>query len=123
MYGANWWRVGRSENPHQRARFGQILIAQQTALLWVGRAADLAETGMHDPGDVAAGVNLARIAVESAALDAIRLAQRSLGLSAFAAGHPAELLMRDLGTYLRQPAPDETLTEAAAWFFQRDMPA
>ena len=114
---------GRAGNAHQRARVGHMLVAQQTALLWVRRAAALAEQGAHDPGDVAAGVNLARIAVEGAVLDAVRLAQRALGLSAFAMGHPVERLIRDLGTYLRQPAPDETLTEAAAWFFEREMPA
>ena len=69
-------------------------------------------------------VNLARIAVERAALDVITLVQRSLGLSALhgVAIRPSAL-MRDLATYLRQPAPDETLTEAAAWFAQRELPA
>ena len=33
-----------------------------------------------------------------------------------------ERLLRDLATYLRQPAPDETLTEAAAWFTANDLP-
>jgi alkylation response protein AidB-like acyl-CoA dehydrogenase len=114
---------GRADSPHQLARVGQMLVAQQTALMWVRRAAHLAEAGTADHGDVAAGVNLARIAVEQAALDMLRLAQRGLGLSGFMGGHPAEALMRDLATYLRQPAPDETLTEAAAWHMAREMPA
>ena len=42
--------------------------------------------------------------------------QRSLGLSAFGQGNLVERICRDLGTYLRQPAPDEVLTEAAAYF-------
>ena len=33
-----------------------------------------------------------------------------------------KLLLRDLATYLRQPAPDETLLEAAGHFMQREMP-
>jgi hypothetical protein len=28
---------------------------------------------------------------------------------------PLERIARDLATYLRQPAPDRALTEAAAW--------
>ena len=107
---------GRAGNPHQLERMGRMLIAQQGAALWVQRAAALAEQGRVEPGAMAAGVNLARIAVEQAGLDIVQLAQRSLGLAAFRQGHPAEALMRDLATYLRQPAPDETLTEAAAWF-------
>jgi hypothetical protein len=46
----------------------------------------------------------------------MRLVQRSLGLSAFRHGNPVERICRDLGTYLRQPAPDAVLTEAAAHF-------
>ena len=50
------------------------------------------------------------------------LVQRSLGLAAFRRGSLVELLLRDLPTYLRQPAPDETLAEAAAYFMQHDFP-
>ena len=113
---------GRAGDPHQRVRIGEALIALETARMWVHRAALLAESGTGDPGDVANGVNLARIAVETAGLDIIRLAQRGLGLAAFQFGSLAELLLRDLATYLRQPAPDITLTEAATHFTARDLP-
>jgi len=116
---------GRGGDPHQRARMGEALIAQETARMWVVRASLLAEEGQAEAGqgDIANVVNLARIAVETAALDVIRLVQRSLGLGAFRTGSLTELLFRDLSTYLRQPAPDETLTDAAAWFMQRALPA
>jgi alkylation response protein AidB-like acyl-CoA dehydrogenase len=74
------------------------------------------------PATITGYVNLARVAVESAALEIIRLVQRSLGLSAFLQTNPVERLMRDLAIYLRQPATDEALTEAAAWFLERDFP-
>jgi alkylation response protein AidB-like acyl-CoA dehydrogenase len=114
---------GRAGNPHQLARVGQALIAQATAHLWVRRAALLAEDPDADPGDAAAFVNLARIAVETATLDAMRLTQRALGMAAFRQGTLLEMLFRDLAIYLRQPAPDETLTEAAGHFMGRDLPA
>jgi alkylation response protein AidB-like acyl-CoA dehydrogenase len=113
---------GRAADPHQRVRIGEALIALETARMWVHRAALLAESGTGDPDDIANGVNLARIAVETSGLDIIRLAQRSLSLTAFRAGGLVELLSRDLATYLRQPAPDITLTEAAAHFSTRDLP-
>ena len=113
---------GRADDPHQRVRIGEALIALETARMWVHRAALVAESGTGDPDDVANTVNLARIAVERAGLDILRLAQRGLGLAAFRSGALAELLMRDLATYLRQPAPDITLTEAAAHFTVRDLP-
>jgi alkylation response protein AidB-like acyl-CoA dehydrogenase len=112
----------RHTNPHQLARVGAALIAQETAALFVHRAAELAEAANPDAEQVVAYVGLARIAVETACLDAMRLAQRSIGLPAFMRPAAIERLCRDLATYLRQPVPDETLTEAAAWFMEHDLP-
>lgn len=113
---------GRAGNPHQAVRIGEALIARESASMWARRAALLAEGGMFDPGDVAATVNLARIACEQCGLAVIELAQRALGLQGFLRTNEAERVMRDLATYLRQPAPDETLVEAALWFIGRDLP-
>lgn len=113
---------GRHSNPHQSSRLGVALIAQETASLWLRKAAVIAEAGQAAPEDVAGYVNLARIAVEAACLDAMRVVQRSLGLSCLTQSNPVERMLRDLGTYLRQPAPDETLDEAARWFTERELP-
>ncbi len=107
---------GRDRDPYQLARIGTALIARDSAAMWAARAADAAESGTRDPGEVAAVVGLARIAAEQAGLDVIRLVQRGLGLAGFLRDNPVERVMRDLATYLRQPAPDETLAEAAGWF-------
>jgi alkylation response protein AidB-like acyl-CoA dehydrogenase len=107
---------GRLDSPHGQARIGQAIIARETSRLWVRSAARIAEDPTTDTAQRVATVGLARIAVESACLDAMRLVQRSLGLSAFRQGSPIERICRDLSTYLRQPAPDEVLTEAASWF-------
>jgi alkylation response protein AidB-like acyl-CoA dehydrogenase len=106
----------RIDEPNQLARLGQAMIARETSRLWVRNAALIAEDKRADPQEAVAYTGLARIAVETACLDAIRLVQRSLGLTAFRHGHPAERICRDLGTYLRQPAIDEVLSEAASWF-------
>jgi len=50
------------------------------------------------------------------------MVQRTLGLAAFLQTNPVERLMRDLATYLRQPAADEALTEAAARFIDHEFP-
>ena len=114
---------GRAADAHQRGRVGEALIAQETARLWVHRAALLGEANAGDADDIANTINLARLAVEAAALDTLRITQRALGMGAFRRGTTIELLFRDLPMYLRQPAPDETLTEAAAHFMARDLPA
>jgi alkylation response protein AidB-like acyl-CoA dehydrogenase len=112
----------RHEDPHQLSRIGHALIARESARLWIERAARMEESVDCVAATITGYINLSRIALESAAFDIIRLVQRTLGLSAFLQANPVERLMRDLATYLRQPAGDEALTEAAAWFLQRDFP-
>ena len=107
---------GRLDSPHGQGRLGRAIIARESSRLWVEAAARVAEDESAETGYRVATVGLGRLAVESACLDAMRLLQRSLGLSAFRQGNPVELICRDLSTYLRQPAPDEVLTEAANWF-------
>ena len=108
--------TGKIDSPHVQSRLGQALIARETARLWIDAAARAAEDASAEAGYRIATVGLGRIAVETACLDAMRLIQRSLGLSAFRTGDPIELICRDLSTYLRQPAPDDVLTESAVWF-------
>jgi len=107
-------RTGRGEDPHQAARFGQVLAAAETARLWTLNAARIAEEEAAPPERIIAYVDLARGAVERAALDVLELVQRSIGLQAFTRANPVERLARDLATYLRQPAPDRALVAAAA---------
>jgi len=107
---------GGWDNPHTQSRIGEALIARETSRHWVKSIARIGEDTAQDTDYRVATVGLGRIAVESACLDAMRLVQRSIGLSSFRHGSLIELLCRDLATYLRQPAPDDALTEASAWF-------
>lgn len=112
----------RDGDPHQRARIGEAMIAAETARLWVERAAHLAEENDADEAAIIAYVDLARCAVERCGLQVIELVQRSVGLSAFLRSSPVERLVRDLATYLRQPAPDRALCEAAAYVLGQKQP-
>ena len=109
---------GRDADPHQRARFGRVVLSRDTAGLWVAHAAVLADGAGDEVA--AAQVKLARIAVEDAALEALRLAQRCVGMPGFVRPHPIERLARDLSTYLRQPALDMVLDEAAGFYLEGD---
>jgi alkylation response protein AidB-like acyl-CoA dehydrogenase len=114
---------GRDADPMQRARFGQMLIAHETARLWLKGAARRACLEDGPAAEIVAYVNLARLAIEAACLDAMRLTQRGLGLGAFMAGQPVERICRDLSVFLRQPAPDETLDKAAWYYFEAGLKA
>ena len=67
-------------------------------------------------------MNLARLAVERAALEVLALTERGLGLAAFTRPHPVERVARDLSTYLRQPFPDGALEDAASFVAAHDAP-
>ncbi len=112
----------RDTDSSQRARFGQLLIAHETARLWLRQAARRACLEDVPEQEIVAYVNLARLAIEAACLDGMRLTQRGLGIGAFISGHPAERICRDLAVFLRQPAPDETLDKAAAFYFSSGLP-
>lgn len=113
----------RHTHPAQAARIGRMTIADETARLWVQRVACVVDRGATlDAGDIANMVNLGRIAVEAACLEAMQDAQRALGLGGLMQGNRVERLQRDLMTYLRQPAPDETLHDGAVWFATRTLP-
>jgi alkylation response protein AidB-like acyl-CoA dehydrogenase len=109
--------TSRGQDPHQAARLGGAAMAIETARLWVAQAASISEAplGSRAPEQLVAYVNLARLAVEAAALELMQLVQRSVGLHAFLRPNPIERISRDLATYLRQPGPDRALTDAAAW--------
>jgi alkylation response protein AidB-like acyl-CoA dehydrogenase len=117
--------TNRGQDPHQAARLGQATIAVETARLWVARAATITEVPSESrtPAHLVSYVNLARLAVEAAALDLMQLIQRSVGLQAFLRPNPIERISRDLATYLRQPGPDRALTAAAAWVLEETVNA
>ena len=117
--------TNRGKDPHQAARLGAAAMAVETARLWVAQAASIAEAplGSRAPEQLVAYVNLARLAVEAAALDLMQLVQRSVGLQAFLRPNPIERISRDLATYLRQPGPDRALTDAATWMLAQRLGA
>ena len=111
------------KDPHQAARLGRAAMAVETARLWVAQAATItgAPLGSRPPEQLVAYVNLARLAVEPAALDLMQLVQRSVGLQAFLRPNPIERISRDLATYLRQPGPDRARTDAATWILAQSL--
>lgn len=114
--------TGRGGDPHQQARFGRSLIALESCRLLVAQAAQVAAAEALAPERVVACVNLARAAVDQAGLDVLTLAQRSIGLAGFLDDHPLEAQMRDLATYLRQPAPDHALASMAGHVLEAQTP-
>lgn len=112
----------RTEDVLQRARLGEMAAHAAGAALWLEGAARHAE-GLVDGGTAVAYAHLMRVAVEEAALAALRLAERSVGARGLLAPQPLERLHRDLVHYLRQAGPDAALAAAGAHVLTRDLPA
>jgi alkylation response protein AidB-like acyl-CoA dehydrogenase len=118
---------GRTEDDAQRCRMGQMAIAIESGLLWLERAAALADRsrfgGARIPTitdrEMVAYANMTRIAIERICLDAIEYGQRSVGARSLLKPHPVERISRDLALYLRQPAPDAVLRDAGEFGLSR----
>jgi len=111
--------LGRTDDPHQRMRLGEMAMRVESGRLWLGGAAAAAST----PARLVAYANLMRSAIEDSALVVMRLAERSVGARGLLRPEPFERLHRDLTHYLRQPAPDAVLVHAGADVLARPEPA
>lgn len=103
----------RGDDPYQLERLAQCAAACGSALFWIEEAARRFANESLVPESVVAFANLTRMVTERAALDVIERVQRGIGLAAFMRGNPIERISRDLTTYLRQPAPDLAMGDAA----------
>jgi alkylation response protein AidB-like acyl-CoA dehydrogenase len=123
-------RLGRTDDPYQRQRLGELLALHETGQRWLRGAAEhamlpptLAELPVPRLEGIAAYVNTLRATTEDICLQTLRLAERSVGARGLLQPEPFERLHRDLTHYLRQPAPDATLADAGRFALASDKPA
>lgn len=123
-------RTGRTDDPYQRQRLGELLALHETGQLWLRGAAEHATlpstpAGLAAvrPDALATYVNALRATTETICLQTLRLAERSVGARGLLQPEPFERLHRDLTHYLRQPAPDATVADAGRFALASDKPA
>ncbi|MBB5357060.1 alkylation response protein AidB-like acyl-CoA dehydrogenase [Rhodanobacter sp. ANJX3] len=102
-------RRGRTTDSHQRARMAHCVTALETGRKWILDTAYLASAKRPSVEKVIQHANAARVVVERSLLDVMEIVQRGIGLQLLSRDHPGERILRDLTTYLRQPAPDALL--------------
>jgi SAM-dependent methyltransferase len=105
---------GRGEDPYQLARLAEISLAAQECVLWVEKAAAVAERSFYrdDPAHSAAMIacaNSMRTAIERRATQVLQQIAAGVGAHGLLQPLRFERILRDLTMYLRQPAPDQTL--------------
>ena len=84
--------LGRTSDPYQRQRLGEMVIALESGRQWLRRL-------IRVEGDV-------------------HLAERSVGARGLLQPRPFERLHRDLTHYLRQPAPDGSLADVGRFVLE-----
>lgn len=112
----------RDQDPFQRQRVAHSAAAARTARFWVEEAARRFCTQEEDADSLVAFVNLTRTVTERSALDVMEMVQRGIGLTCFMRPHPIERISRDLSTYLRQPVPDQAMSDAAGSLLRSKLP-
>ena len=108
--------MGRTDDPYQQHRIGEMAIAIESGYHWLLGASEMVDLSpgagnrsQHDIERTLSYAHMTRLAIERICLDVMERAERSAGARAMLAPHPIERIIRDLTLYLRQPAPDAAL--------------
>lgn len=113
--------TGRAEDIMQIARIGRCAIAVEGGRAWLAQSARIFDKAFEGNGEqhtseIVLHAGMARLAIERICLDAMELTTRSVGVTGLLRPHSLELILRDLATYLRQPAPDAALLSVGRAF-------
>lgn len=121
---ADWLKErGRADDPYQLARLGDIALLAQEAVLWIERAATVADHSFHrtEKGHVERMhecADMTRTAMLRIATRVMQLVTEGVGAHGLLQPFRFERVLRDLTMYLRQPAPDSVV--ASIGRFSRD---
>ncbi len=115
---AEWLEHGeRGGDPYQVARLGEVALSSQEAVLWLERAAAIAEQGLCRTADKISEermldcANMTRLAIERIAVAVMQRVIAGVGARGLLQPYRFERIVRDLTMYLRQPVPDQVLAE------------
>jgi alkylation response protein AidB-like acyl-CoA dehydrogenase len=117
--------LGRTDDPYQRQRLGEMALLIESGNLWLSGAARNASRLAAETNAEAtvAYANMMRTAIETICLRVLQLAERCVGARGLLKPEPFERLHRDLTHYLRQPAPDAAQADAGRFALDRKGPA
>ena len=104
--------LGRTDDPYQRQRLGQIAITLGSGRQWMcGAAGHASRANANAPEATVAYANMTRTAIKKIALTYFIWPSISWEARGLLQPLPFERLHHDLTHYLRQPAPDRSLAD------------
>lgn len=120
--------LGRTDDPYQNMRVGQMAIAVTGGNQWLAGAAEqldkyMAEPNVENSNTFLLYANMMRTAIEEICTEVMALCQKCIGARGLNKPYHFERIIRDLSTYLRQPAPDASLADVGRHMLQNEVPA
>lgn len=117
--------LGRTNDPYQKTRLGEMAIRIESGNLWLEGAARVIDEYLENQTEensarFLAYVNMMRTAIEQICQDVMLLCERSVGARGLMRPLAFERIIRDLTIYLRQPAPDAALAEAGRYVLESE---
>ena len=108
----------RAGDPFVRQRIGEMRVAAHACAAWLRLGEEAWTAYDAEPNEQTAAAamdasDMARTAIERAALETLEHAIRTVGAHGMVEPLPFARLFRDLHMYLRQPAPDAALMRVA----------
>ena len=122
-------KLARTTDPYQIARLGQMTLAAENGRLWLESAAEKARAfalifggeataraqSEQNARELTVYANMVRTAIEQAAMEVMKNAERCVGTRGMLPPEPAERIIRDLRLYLRQPCFDAALASVGTF--------
>jgi len=120
--------INRSQDPFQKMRIGQMSIAVESGNQWIIGAASKIDEYMKMPTKMKAEnfviyANMMRTAIEQICIEVMALCQKCVGARGLNTPYHFERIIRDLSIYLRQPAPDQVLSDVGEYVLNSDSSA
>jgi alkylation response protein AidB-like acyl-CoA dehydrogenase len=110
--------LNRLDDAFQKMRIGKMAMSIHAAQLWIQQAGLNFDEWKHQSEQherLIAYANLTRLSVESSCLEVLQQSTLCVGAKGLMGPGDLERWHRDLAYYLRQPAPDATLQNAAGY--------
>ncbi|WP_267267643.1 acyl-CoA dehydrogenase family protein [Chryseobacterium formosus] len=112
--------LNRTQDPFQKMRLGQMAIAVESGNQWLNGAAlrmdhYMKKTTKSRGENLIIFANMMRTAIEQICIEVMNLCQKCVGARGLNKPYHFERIIRDLSTYLRQPAPDAVLGDVGGY--------
>ena len=115
--------LNRTSDPIQNMRVSTIMVAVNSGRMWIKQAGNNFDDWVEQPdksADLIAFANMTRTAIEEIGTLVMKESNQCIGARGLMYPHPFERFYRDLSFYLRQPAPDSTRLNVAAYYFDKN---